>query len=88
MRKHQAGVSSSIVTGLCQLLLLKHNKSLLSDFGGPIILNKAWAHCVLRLTKRRGNSMSRLAVDNFENVKDQYFTNISSVVKMEDILDA
>ena len=91
MRKHQAAVSSSIVIGLGQGLLLKHNKSLLSDFGGPITLNKAWAHCVLRrmgFTKRRGNSKSKLAVDNFENVKEQYLTDIRSVVKMEDIPDA
>uniref|UniRef100_A0A1X7V9A7 Uncharacterized protein n=1 Tax=Amphimedon queenslandica TaxID=400682 RepID=A0A1X7V9A7_AMPQE len=83
MRKHQAAVSSSIVIGLSQGLLLKHNKSLLSDFGAPITLNKAWAHCIIRcmsFTKSRGNSKSKLAIDNFENVKDQYLTDIRSVV--------
>ena len=38
-------------------------------------------------TKRR-NSKSKLAVDNFENIKGQYLTYIRSVVIMEDIPDA
>ena len=85
MREHQAAISSSVVVGIG---LLKYDKSLLSDFRGPIELNKEWAHSVLRrmgFSKRRANSKSKLTPDNFADAKQIFLIDIYSVIKMEEI---
>ena len=90
LRERQTAISSTVVAGLGQGLLLKHNKTLLNEYGGPLELNKSWAHSVLRqmgFTKRRATSKSKLTVDNFGEVKEQYLIDIRSVMKMENIPD-
>ena len=62
MRKRGTPISSHMVIGVARGLLLKHNRSFLNDFGGPITLTKDWAICVMRgmgYTKRRANSQSQ-----------------------------
>ena len=48
MRKRGTPISSHMLIGVARGLLLKHNKSFLNDFGGPITLTKDWAICVMR----------------------------------------
>ena len=48
LRERQTAISSTVVAGLGWGLLLKYNKTLLSEYGGPLELNKSWAHSVLR----------------------------------------
>lgn len=64
---------------------MKNNKSLLSDFGGPITLEKEWARSVLQrmgFSKRRATSTSKV------ELKRNYLINVYSIVKMEEIPDS
>ena len=88
LRERQTAISSTVVAGLGRGLLLKYNKTLLSEYGGPLELKKSWAHSVLQqmgFTNRRATSKSKLTVDNFGEVKEQYLIDICSVMKMENI---
>lgn len=48
MRSQQAVINLNIVLSIARALLLKDNKMLLTEFGGPIILEKEWARNVLK----------------------------------------
>ena len=88
MRKRGTPISSHMVIGVARGLLLKHNRSFLNDFGGPITLTKDWAICVMRrmgYTKRRANSKSKVLPQDFKDIKEQYLFDVKSIVLMEDI---
>ena len=88
MRSRGSPVGSSVTIGVGRGIMMRHNKSLLQEFGGPIILGKEWAKSVLRrmgFTKRRASSKSKILLQNFEVIKQQYLNDIKSVVVMEDI---
>ena len=75
MREQGTAIGSSTVIGIG--ILLKHEKSSLHEFGGPITLNKDWAIGVLRrmqFTKRRANSKSKVLPTNFDEIKEQFLT--------------
>ena len=77
-----------MVIGVARGLLLKHNRSFLNDFGGPITLTKDWAICVMRrmgYTKRRANSKSKVLPQDFKDIKEQYLFDVKSIVLMENI---
>ena len=64
---------------------------LLTEFGGPIILEKEWARNVLKrmgFSKRRGTSTSKVVPSEFKNVRSNYLVEVYSVMKMEDIPDS
>ena len=85
MRKRGTPISSHMVIGVARGLLLKHNRSFLSDFGGPITLTKDWAICVMRqmgYTKRRANSKSKVLPQDFKDIKEQYLFDVKSIVLM------
>ena len=48
MHSQQAVINLNIVLSIARALLLKDNKMLLTEFGGPIILEKEWAQNVLK----------------------------------------
>ena len=53
-----------------------------------IKLNKEWARSVLRrmgFTKRRANSKSKILPNNFEEIKEQFLTDVQSVIDMEEV---
>lgn len=85
LRERQTAISSIVVAGLGRGLQLKYDKALLSEYGGPLKFNKAWAHSVLRrmgFTKRRATSKSKLTVGHFEEVKEQYLIDIPYPLKL------
>ena len=62
MRARGTAINSSILIGVGRGILMKSNKSLLHEYGGPIQLSKEWAKSVLRrmgYTKRRANLSQR-----------------------------
>lgn len=90
MREHQAAISSSVVIGVGRAILMKHDKMVLSDFGGPLTLNKEWARSVMKrmgFSKRRANSKSKVTPNNFSVLKEAFLFDICSVVKMEEVPD-
>ena len=77
-------VTSSITIAAATAIVKKHDTHLLAEFGGPILLSKNWAKSLLyrmQFVKRRGSS----TVHNFEELKNQFLTDIEAVVTMEDI---
>ena len=91
MRSRGAPVGTSVVIGVGRGIMLKHSKPMLSEFGGAVSLSKEWAKSVLRrmgFTKRRANSKSKLLLENFMAIKEQFLRDIKSVVTMEDIPSA
>ena len=88
MRERGTPIGSSTVIGIGRGILLKHDKSSLHEFGGPITLNKDWAVGVLRrmqFMKRRANSKSKVLPTDFEEIKQQFLLDIKSLVVLEDI---
>ena len=91
MRSRGAPVGTSVVIGVGRGIMLKHSKPMLLEFGGAVSLSKEWAKSVLRrmgFTKRRANSKSKLLLENFMAIKEQFLRDIKSVVTMEDIPSA
>ena len=91
MRSHQAVINCNVILGTARALLLKNNRTLLSDFGGPITLEKDWARSVLQrmgFSKLRATSTSKVTPTDLEELKKNYIIDIYSIVKMEDIHDS
>ena len=73
---------TSVVIGIGQGILMKHKSHC------DIKLNKEWARSVLRrmgFMKRRANSKSKILPDNFEEIKEQFLTDVQSVIDMEEV---
>lgn len=88
MRARGTAINSHIVIGVGRGILLKRNKQLLEEYGGPITLNREWAKSVLRrmgYTKRRANSKSKVFVSEFLQRKTQYLLDIKACVQFEEI---
>ena len=88
MRTRGTPINSSIVVGTGRALLLKHNKALLDEFDGEVKLTKEWGRSILRrmcFTKRRANSKTKMLIENFAEMRDNYLIDIQSVIEMEDI---
>ena len=69
-------------------MLLKHNKALLDEFGGEVKLTKEWGRSILRrmcFTKHRENSKTKMLLENFAEIRDNYLIDIQSVIEMENI---
>ena len=91
MRSLQAVINCNVVLGTARDLLLKNNRSLLSDFGGPITLEKEWARSVLQrmgFSKQRATSTSKVTPTHLEELKRNYLIDVYSIVKMEEIPDS
>lgn len=65
-----------------------HQKSLLSEFGGPITIEKSLAESILRRMeygKRKGTKSVKVIPSDFENVKADFLQRIKTVVKKHSI---
>ena len=62
---------------------------MLVEYGGHIVLTKDWAKSILRrmgFVKRRGTtSKSKIGVENFCKLKEDFLQAVSSTVLMEEI---
>lgn len=66
------------------------DSNLLRKNGGHISLTKEWAKNLLRrmgLVKRRASTKSKVSIENFEELKEQYLLDIKACVEMDDIPD-
>ena len=87
-RQQSVPIGTSVVIGTGRGILLKHNRTLLEEYGGTVTLDKEWAKSVLRrmgYTKRRANSKSRVLPSDFIKIKEDFLLNIKAVVEIEDI---
>jgi len=77
-------VNSPIVVATARGIVINKEKSLLSDFGGPIDLSKSWAQSFLRrlgYVKRKGTKAARKVPDDFEFIKMEFLSEIQKLVK-------
>ena len=88
MRERGTPIGTTTVVGIGRGVVLKTDKTILEEFGGPVKLNKEWAKSVLRrmgFTKRRANSKAKVIPDDFMLLKEQFLLDIRTVALMEDI---
>ena len=76
-------MTTAIVSAGARGILMKVSRSMLSEYGGPATLTKAWAQSLLQcmgFVKRRGTTTKfKISVENFESLRDVYFDNISTM---------
>ncbi len=88
MRSRGSIITTSVVVGIGRGLQLKHSRGTTLCEANDEMLSRDWAISVLRrmgYSKRRGNSTSKVLPENFVQLKQQYLTDIMSVVKFEEI---
>ncbi len=88
MRSRGTPIGTRIVVAVARGILMKHEKKLLEEFGGHVKLGKEWAKSFLRrmgFTKRRANSKSKVLLNDFLTIKQDYLMTIKAVVEMDEI---
>ena len=81
-------VTTSITMAAATAIVRTVDRNLLEENGGPITITNNWAKSLLyrmNFVKRRGSSTAKLAVPNFEALKEQFVIDVNAVVEMEDI---
>ena len=81
-------VTSTITMAAATAIARKHDRTLLEENGGTVIITKTWAKSLLRrmgFVKRRGSSTAKMTVENFEAKKEQFLLDITAIVEMEEI---
>ena len=81
-------VTRSTVIAIGKGVVMRHNKFLLSEFGGHVSLMSHWAESILhrmKFVKRRGSTKVCVLGDAFDLVKQTFLNDIRTTVVMEDI---
>ena len=84
MKARGTSVGTTVVMGVAEGILMKYK----SQFKSGIKSNKEWAQSILHLmgfTKRKANSKSKVLPENFDEIRDQFLTDVRSVIEMEDV---
>ena len=89
VRQGGGAVSARIAIAAARGILRKCNSSLLVENGGPIELNRHWAHSLLASMKfvqrKATTSVSKFVMTDFDARKRQFLTDVSTTVAMEEI---
>ena len=89
VREGRGAVSARIVIAAARGILLKYNPSMLAELGGPVDLNKYWAHSVLKRMKfaqrKATTSKGKHTMTNFTQLKQSFLDDVVEAVTMEDI---
>lgn len=90
LRKNGAVVNTAIVMACAEGIVRSKNSNLLCSNGGHISLTKDWAKSLLHrmgLVKRRASTKSKVSVENFKELKEQYLLDIKASVEMDEVPD-
>ncbi len=90
LRSNGAVVNTAIVKACAEGIVRSKDSNLLFSKGGHIALTKDWAKSILHrmgLVKRRASMKSKVSVENFEELKEQYLIDIKANVVMDEIPD-
>lgn len=92
LRKTREGggaVSTRSVVAAARAIVLTMNRSLLKEFGGPIVLNRSWGRSLLKrmdfVQRRATTSKSKFSVENFAEVKKAFLDEVVAIVTMEEV---
>ena len=82
-------INSAIVMAAGKGIVLAKDRSLLVENGGHIGITKSWARSLLRrmgMVKRKGTTSKKIFnVENFENEKDKFLTDVRNKMENNDI---
>ena len=84
MRARGTPVGTTVVMGVAEGILMKYK----SQFKSDVKLNKEWARsvlCRMGYTKRKASSKSKILPENFDEIKEQFLTDVRLVIEMEDV---
>ncbi len=87
LRRNGAVVNTAIAMACAEGIVRSKDSNLLISNGG---LTKDWAKSLLRrmgLVKRRASTKSKVSVENFEELKEQYLLDIKACVVMDEVPD-
>jgi hypothetical protein len=88
VRESGGVITSSIVVAAGNAIVKKHDSSLLAECGSNLTNTKTWAQSLLyrmQFVQRKSCSTKKMAVLNYDEVKDQFLKDIRVIVSMEDI---
>ena len=88
--REQGGViTASVVVAAAHGILMALNRSLLVEFGGHITLSRHWAYHLLNrmnfVQRKATTSKSKYKPADFAEVKEQFLSDMVSIVTMEEI---
>ena len=77
------------MTSAARAILLKYSTSLLVELGGPVELNRYWAHSLLKwmtcVQRKATTSKSKNTITNFAELKEVFLDGVVEAVTMEGI---
>ena len=83
-------VNSAVTIASAKGIILTMDRTLLSDNGGHVNLTRGWAKSLLSrmgyVKRRVTTKSSRTTVENFYEIKAQFFADINAVVQPESVL--
>ena len=88
MHEHGAVVNSAVVMGAAEGIVMSKDANLLACNGGGINLTKDWAKSLLRrmgMVKRRVSSKSKVNVEEFDVLKEEFLLSIRNVVSLDEV---
>ena len=81
-------INTTVVLAAAKGIVMAHNRALPFEFGGSICLEKPWVKSSLHrmgYVKRRGTTSGKVPVVEFERIKEEFLTQITSVVEEQQI---
>ena len=81
-------ITTAIAMAAATAIVRRTDRNLLSENGGPIDITVNWAKSLLYrmgYVKRRGSTAMKITVANFETIKEQFLSDIQTIVEMENV---
>ena len=82
-------ITTAITMASATAIVQRADRNLLSEYGGPILITANCAKSLLYyhmgFVKRRGSTIMRITVNNFDSIKEQFLFDIQTAMEMEDI---
>ena len=89
VRQRGGAISARIAMAAARGILRKCNGSMLAENGGPIQLNRHWAHSLLKrmnfVQRKATTSLSKLTMTDFKERKREFLNDVATTVEMEEI---
>ena len=88
LRKEGAVVNIHVVMAVGKGIVMGRDANLLACNGGSLVLTKEWARCVLQrigMVKHRANTMTKVTVENFDELKKLFLLDIRNIVQMDEV---
>ncbi len=90
LRRAGGIVNRKIAIATARGLVTHHDRTLLQENGGYILLGKSWAESLFQrmgYVQRKGTKAGRKLPNDFPAIKEEYLLNIKSIVKEHNIPD-